>query len=122
MRPQLFLYGTLLDDRVLERMAGVKGLARRLRPARAAGYARVHLRGTPYPTLIPGAGEVQGALLRVGGAALARLKAYEGPGYALRPLRVSGPRGVVWARAWMAPRWRADGRVWAGPAGRLMPG
>jgi gamma-glutamylcyclotransferase (GGCT)/AIG2-like uncharacterized protein YtfP len=111
----LFLYGTLLDPRVLEGMAEMKGLSRRLRPARLAGYLRVHLRGTPYPTLIPGPGEVQGALLWVSGPALARLKAYEGPGYALRPLRVVGPRGPVRARAWVVPRWRVDGRVWIAP-------
>lgn len=114
----LFLYGTLLDGAVLERMAGVKGLSRRLRPARLAGYRRVHLRGTAYPTLIPGPGEVQGALLRISGPALVRLKAYEGPGYALRPLRVAGPRGPVWVRAWVVPRWRVDVREWTAPSRR----
>jgi gamma-glutamylcyclotransferase (GGCT)/AIG2-like uncharacterized protein YtfP len=108
----LFLYGTLLDAGMLERMAGQKGLALRLRPARLEGFVRVHLRGTPYPCLVPGAGAVKGALLRVSGAALAKLAAYEGPPYALRPLRVMGPRGPVWARAWVVPRWRADAIPW----------
>lgn len=108
----LFVYGTLLDARVLRRMAGVKGLERRLRPARLAGFRRVHLRGTPYPTLLRGAGEVQGALLRVSGAPLARLSAYEGPSYALHPLRVMTARGPVRAMAWIAQRWRADQRGW----------
>lgn len=111
----LFLYGTLLEGRVLEREAGVKGLSRGLRPARLAGHRRVHVRGTPYPTLLPGPGEVRGALLLLSGAPLARLAAYEGPGYALRPLRVRAKRGPVWARAWVVPRWRVDLRVWSVP-------
>lgn len=115
MRPPLFLYGTLLEGRVLERMAGVPGLARRLRPARLPGFVRVRLRGTAYPTLLPGAGEVRGALLRVCAPALARLKAYEGPAYALRPFLVAGPRGPVWARAWVAPPWRVDPAPWPQP-------
>lgn len=107
----LFLYGTLLDARVLDRMAGVKGLHRRLRPARLAGFRRVFLRGTPYPTLVPRrGGVVDGALLRVCGTPLVRLKAYEGPSYALHPLRVQTPRGPVRAVAWIAQRWRADQR------------
>ncbi len=118
----MFLYGTLLDGRVLERMAGQSGLARRLRPALLSGFVRVHLRGTPYPTLIPGVGEVRGALLRVSGPALVRLESYEGPGYALRPLLVVGPRGPVWARAWVVPRWRVDGRAWMPARRSLIPG
>ncbi len=108
----LFVYGTLLDARVLDRMAGVKGLHRRLRPARLSGFLRVFLRGTPYPTLVRRAGAVDGALLRVTGAPLARLNAYEGPSYALHPLRVVTARGPVRAVAWVAQRWRADHTAW----------
>jgi len=116
----LFVYGTLLDARVLDRMAGVRGLHRRLRPARLAGFTRVYLRGTPYPTLVRRAGAtVDGALLRVTGAPLARLNAYEGPSYALHPLRVETRRGPVRAVAWMAQRWRADQRGWMARAARL---
>ena len=114
----LFLYGTLLDPRVLEAMAGRRGLARRLRPARLAGWRRVALRGTPYPTLLRDPGSVtEGALLRSADpAALARLAAYEGPSYALVPLRVATARGPCLARAWVAARWRADrARDWGLP-------
>lgn len=114
-RRPLFLYGTLLDGSVLERMAGQPGLARRLWPALLRGFRRVYLRGTPYPTLVPAPGEVRGALLRVSWPALARLKRYEGPGYSLRPVRVRAKRGPVWARAWVVPRWRVDGRAWSAP-------
>ncbi len=113
----IFVYGTLLDTATLDAKAGVKGLHRRLRPARLAGYARVFLRGTPYPTLVPRAAwAVQGALLRVSGAPLARLDAYEGPSYAKRPVRVATPGGPVRAVAWMAAGWRADQRAWNAPA------
>jgi hypothetical protein len=112
----LFLYGTLLDPAVLERMAGLPGLARRLRPALLPGWERVALRGTPYPSLRrrPGA-LTPGAVLRPGPAALANLAAYEGAAYRLVPVRVArlrrgaaGPlASPLWARAWVAPRWRA---------------
>lgn len=109
----LFLYGTLLRPGVLERMAGQPGLARRLRPARLEGWARVGLRGTPYPTLRRAAeATTEGALLRCGAAALARLAAYEGPPYRLVPVHVATRRGPCRARAWVAPRWRASAERW----------
>lgn len=110
----LFLYGTLLDPGVLARMSGERALARRMRPARLPGWRRVHLRGTPYPTLLRDvASVVEGAALRVGAAALARLSAYEGSAYALAPVTVATARGAVRARAWIAPPWRADrARPW----------
>ncbi len=112
----LFLYGTLLDPEVLARMSGEASLPRRMTPARLDGWRRVHLRGTPYPTLVEdGAAAVEGAVLRVGDAALARLSAYEGSAYVLTPLTVATPRGPVRARAWIAPVWRADlARPWPG--------
>ena len=117
--PPLFLYGTLLRPAVLDRMAGQPGLARRLRPARLEGWARVGLRGTPYPTLVaaPGAA-TEGALLRCGPGALARLAAYEGAAYRLVPVRVITRRGPRNARAWVAPRWRGSAEIQAG----LRPG
>jgi gamma-glutamylcyclotransferase (GGCT)/AIG2-like uncharacterized protein YtfP len=109
----LFLYGTLLRPAVLDRMAGQPGLARRLRPARLEGWTRVALRGTPYPTLLRAPGTAtEGALLRCGAAALARLAAYEGASYRLVPVRVTTRRGPRRARAWVAPRWRASGIRW----------
>ncbi|WP_240791036.1 gamma-glutamylcyclotransferase family protein [Roseomonas sp. AR75] len=116
----MFLYGTLLDPVVFARFAGRAPLRRAL-PARLAGYRRVALRGTPYPTLLAGAGEVAGLLLpRLGAAALVRLAAYEGPEYALRPVRVATARGPRRARAWVARGWRADpARPWA--AIRMLP-
>ena len=104
----LFLYGTLLDPRVLAAQAGKAGIVRRLGPARLEGWQRVALRGTPYPTLIPAPGAVtEGAVLRVGPAALARLAAYEGPPYRLVPVRVMTAAGPRRAQAWVGPAWRA---------------
>ncbi|WP_372619439.1 gamma-glutamylcyclotransferase family protein [Falsiroseomonas sp.] len=104
----IFLYGTLLDPRLFARFAGRAPL-RRAMPARLPGFRRVRLRGTPYPTLMRGKGEVQGLLLpRLPPEALSRLAAYEGASYALLPVRVATPRGPRRARAWVAPRWRAE--------------
>jgi gamma-glutamylcyclotransferase (GGCT)/AIG2-like uncharacterized protein YtfP len=110
----LFLYGTLLDPVVLARMSGEPALARRLRAARLDGWRRVVLRGTPYPTLVQADGAaVEGAVLRVGPAALALLSDYEGSAYALTPVTASAARGAVRAQAWIAPAWRADAaRPW----------
>ncbi len=100
----LFLYGTLLDRRVLTRVSGDPLLWRRLVPAILADHRRVLLRGTPYPTLVPAPGErVEGAVLETGPQALSRLAAYEGPPYRLVPLRVQTARGPRTARAWIAP-------------------
>ena len=119
----LFLYGTLHDPRVLRRESGDPGLARRWVPARLHDWRRVFLRGTPYPTLTPAAAAItEGMLVRVGGAALARLAAYEGPSYRLVPVHVVAGRHVRRARAWVAPRWRADRhRAWPLPQATMHP-
>jgi gamma-glutamylcyclotransferase (GGCT)/AIG2-like uncharacterized protein YtfP len=116
----IFIYGTLLDPRIFARFAGRAPLRRAL-PARLAGWRRVGLRGTPYPTLARGPGEVAGLLLpRLAPAAFARLSAYEGACYALAPVRVATPRGARRARAWIAADWRATSRNWD-PAGCIFP-
>ena len=103
----IFIYGTLLDPRVLTRFAG-RAAFRRAVPARLSGWRRVGLRGTPYPTLFRAPGEVQGLLLPpLPPESLARLAAYEGASYGLVPVRVTTPRGPRRARAWIAARWRA---------------
>ena len=112
MGAPVFVYGTLLDPRIFARFAG-RAPFRRALPARLAGWRRVGLRGTPYPTLIHGPGEVRGLLLpRLTPAAFTRLAAYEGACYALVPVRVATPRGPRRARTWMAPSWRATSCAW----------
>lgn len=111
----LFVFGTLLDARVLARKSGDPRLPARARPAWVDGMRRVPFRGTPYLTLLPGPGRVEGLLLRPSPAAMHRLAAYEGAAYRLHPLRVATHRGPAWARAWLTARRHADpGRAWPG--------
>ena len=112
MGAPIFIYGTLLAPRVFARFAGRAALRRAL-PARLAGWRRVVLRGTPYPTLARAPGEVKGLLLpRLAPTAFARLSAYEGASYALVPVRVATLRGPRRARAWIAAPWRATSQSW----------
>jgi gamma-glutamylcyclotransferase (GGCT)/AIG2-like uncharacterized protein YtfP len=107
-RRPVFLYGTLLDPGVFRRQAGTLRPWRRGLPARLPAYRRVVLRGTPYPTLVRGPGEVDGLLLILPPAPMQRLTAYEGGRYRLRPVLVVTAFGRRAARAWMAPAWQAD--------------
>lgn len=95
---RLFVYGTLLDPARLCRFAG---RAVPLVPARLAGWRRVQLRGTGYPTLIRARGGVDGAVIEVGAAALRRLRAYEGPRYRERRVAVRLARQRTTATLWL---------------------
>lgn len=111
---RLFLYGTLLDKARLSRLAG---RALPLVPARLAGWRRVGLRATPYPTLVRACGTVAGAVVVADAAALRRLSAYEGPRYRQVRLAVRAGDGRV-VPAWV---WVGDAptrRPWVIPAGR----
>lgn len=105
---RVFLYGTLLDAGVFRRRAGTLAPLRHALPARLAGYRRVALRGTPYPTLLRAVGEVDGVLVGLAPVPFARLSTYEGASYHLIPVRVWTRHGPRLARAWAAARWRAD--------------
>ena len=99
---RLFLYGTLLDAGRLARLAGDPRLPARLRPAALRGFRRVAGAGR-YPTLVAErTGRVEGAVLELSAAALARLRAYEGPRYRLTPVRVETQAGPAAAFAWIA--------------------
>lgn len=99
-----FLYGSLRDATVLARRAGTPGLAARSVPAALSGWRRVARAAGPWPTLRRDrAGRVGGALLAVPAVACARLAAYEGPAYRLRPVVVATARGPRAALAWIAP-------------------
>ncbi len=105
---RVFVYGTLLDPGVFHRQAGTLRPWRRAVPARLPGLRRVLLRGTPYPTLLPGEGEVRGLLLNLPSGQMRRLASYEGGRYRLRPVLVVTALGPRAARAWMAPAWQAQ--------------
>lgn len=117
---RIFLYGTLLDPRILALRSGRRGLERGAVPAILLGWRRVALRGGPYPTLIRGRGApVPGLLLVLRGAAFRRLTAYEGAAYRLRPLRPLTRRGRRAAAAWIAAPALADAaRPWHSSAAR----
>jgi gamma-glutamylcyclotransferase (GGCT)/AIG2-like uncharacterized protein YtfP len=98
----VFVYGSLLDPEVLARRSGRRGLMRRAVPAVLPGWRRVALRGTPFPTLVRARRHrVHGLLLRLTGAPLRRLAAYEGSAYRLRRLSVLTIRGRRRALAWV---------------------
>jgi len=101
---EIFLYGTLLDPAVLEARSGRRFPPRARRPALLMGWRRVMLRRQPYPTLRRARGGcVQGVVVRVCGAPLRRLMAYEGPAYRLRRVRPWQPgRARAVALAWVA--------------------
>jgi gamma-glutamylcyclotransferase (GGCT)/AIG2-like uncharacterized protein YtfP len=104
----VFLYGTLMDPAVARRIAGQDRFVREARPALLAGYRRVLLRGTPYPTLVRDArGVVHGLLAEVPPSVLRRLSAYEGPLYRFVAVRVLCAGATLAARAWIAPEGRA---------------
>ncbi|WP_439598597.1 gamma-glutamylcyclotransferase family protein [Falsiroseomonas sp.] len=86
---EVFLYGTLLDPAVLWRRSGRRFAQGAARPAVLRGWRRVGLRGAPYPTLRRARHHlVPGLVLRLAGAPLRRLIAYEGAAYRLRPVRL----------------------------------
>jgi gamma-glutamylcyclotransferase (GGCT)/AIG2-like uncharacterized protein YtfP len=106
-KPAIFVYGTLMDPGVMARRGGQRGLLRRARPAILHGFRRVALRGTPYPTMRRGRGQVRGLWLRVPPAVLRALDRYETRVYARIRVRVRTRAGMRRAFAWMAPAFRA---------------
>jgi gamma-glutamylcyclotransferase (GGCT)/AIG2-like uncharacterized protein YtfP len=109
---RLFLYGMLLAPVTLARRAGPT-MPARLTPALLAGWRRVVLRGTLWPTLRRDrTGRVSGAMLEPSAAALTRLKVFEEPPYLRRRVVVATARGKTAAFVWIAPG--ATRRPWKG--------
>ncbi|MGG5885759.1 gamma-glutamylcyclotransferase family protein [Falsiroseomonas sp. HC035] len=99
----VFVYGSLLDPVVLARQSGRRGLMRLAVRAVLLGWRRVGLRGTAFPTLVRARGcRTDGVLLRLCGAPIRRLIAYEGVAYRLRRVRVRTAQGPRYACAWIA--------------------
>jgi hypothetical protein len=87
---RFFFYGTLLDHDVMALVLG-----RRLPPsafaqAQLPGHARRRAKGASYPVVTRDPrGKVSGVVVGgLSGRDVARLVAYEGPGYRVAPLRV----------------------------------
>jgi hypothetical protein len=87
---RFFFYGTLLDHDVTALVLGRRLPPQAFAPAILPGYARWRVQGGSYPISVPDRkGEVSGAV--VGGLSVrdvARLAAYEGPGYRIAALKV----------------------------------
>ncbi len=109
---RVFLYGTLMDPEVAQRVCGENGFVRAARPALLPGWRKVSLRGTPFPTLVRDEGlATHGLLAEIPPRLLTRLHAYEGTAYRFLPVRVLCAGKRLAARAWIAhPRW-ADPRA-----------
>jgi hypothetical protein len=87
---RFFFYGTLLDHDVTALVLGRRLPPAAFVPAVLPGYSRWRVQGGSYPISVPDRkGEVPGAI--VGGLSrrdVARLAAYEGPGYRIATLKV----------------------------------
>jgi len=114
---RFFFYGTLLDPDVVALV-----LRRRLPPsafvpASLPAHARRRAKGATYPIVVRDRrAEVAGAV--VGGLSardVARLAAYEGPGYRIAPLRVrmSGAMTTVSVFEPLQSRLQPSGELWS---------
>ena len=87
---RFFIYGTLLDPDVTALVLGRRLPPAKFLPAILPGYSRWRVQGGSYPISVPDRkGQVPGAI--VGGLSardVARLAAYEGPGYRIATLKV----------------------------------
>jgi hypothetical protein len=112
---RVFLYGSLMDPAVFAAVAGTAAPLAAARPALLAGWRRVTLRGTAYPTLVQArGGATDGLLVTLSPSLLPRLHAYEGGLYRFLPVRVLSEGHLVAARAWIARTDRADrARPWS---------
>lgn len=94
---RFFFYGTLLDPDVMAIVIGRRLPPCRFEAATLPGYVRRRAKGASYPIVLPDSrGEVEGAV--VGGLStedVARLAAYEGPGYRSAQRKIRMKDGFV---------------------------
>ncbi|MEA2809054.1 MAG: hypothetical protein QOJ17_3195 [Rhodospirillaceae bacterium] len=113
---RFFFYGTLLDSDVAALVLGRRLPPAAFMPASLLGHARRRAKNATYPIVVRDArGEVPGAI--VGGLSardVARLAAYEGPGYRIVPLRVkaAGVMTVVSVFEPVQNRLQPSGELW----------
>jgi hypothetical protein len=128
---RFFFYGTLLDSDVMALVLGRRLPPAAYEPAILPGHARRRAKGASYPVVVrDAAARVPGAV--VGGLSardVARLTAFEGPGYRIAPLRVVLAAGMTTVSVfepvmsklqpgphpWSLPLWqRRDKRAFVG--------
>ncbi len=136
---RFFFYGTLLDRDVTALVLGRRLPPQAFMPAILPGYSRWRVQGGSYPISVPDRrGEVSGAI--VAGLSVrdvARLAAYEGPGYRVAALKVRMDGAMTTAsvfepivskltptnRPWDLAMWqRQDKRIFVGRLVRALSG
>jgi gamma-glutamylcyclotransferase (GGCT)/AIG2-like uncharacterized protein YtfP len=100
---RIFAYGTLRDPEIFRRVTGSAEPCLNGLPATLPGWRRAPLTGTPYDTLVRDRhAEVEGLLMEVDRAMLARLHRYEERLYHFRRVHVTVGTVRVPAHAWIA--------------------
>ena len=113
---RFFFYGTLLDCDVAALVLGRRLPPSAFMPAILPGWSRWRVQGGSYPISVPDPkGEVPGAV--VGGLSardVARLSAYEGPGYRTAALKVRVAGGLTTVSVFepLVARLKPTGRAW----------
>lgn len=113
---RFFVYGTLLDLDVMALVLGRRLPPRAYVPASLPGHTRWRARSASYPVVVPEPrGEVAGAV--VGGLSardVARLAAYEGPGYRIVPLKIRSHGKLVTVAVFepVVSRLQPSGDLW----------
>jgi hypothetical protein len=113
---RFFFYGTLLDSDVAALVLGRRLPPAAFMPASLLGHARRQAKDATYPIVVRDArGEVPGAI--VGGLSardVARLAAYEGPGYRIVPLRVKAAGAMTTVSVFepVQSRLQPSGELW----------
>jgi hypothetical protein len=113
---RFFFYGTLLDYDVTALVLGRRLPPDAFVPARLPAHARRRARGATYPVVVRDPRSYAPGVI-VGGLSardVARLVAYEGPGYRIAPLRVRSGGGIVTVSVFepVVSRLQPSGDLW----------
>ena len=109
----LFFYGTLRDQTVLDTVSADPSLFKRAKPATLAGWHAECVRGATYPILMADGGPQEGLFVaNVSGVTFERIKIFE-QGYAQRSLMVRVAERTRKATVFVAgPALRSSGESW----------
>lgn len=114
---RFFFYGTLLDLDVMALVLGRRLPPQAFVPATLPGHSRWRVQGGSYPIAVPDPrGKVSGATVRgLSPRDVARLAAFEGPGYRIAPLkvRVAGTLSTVSVFEPLVSKLKPTDRPWS---------